>query len=262
MPAPFNYGTVTGSSFQSGGDGGDPRNGLFPGQRRNNVFTHGEYDVTDYITLFAEGLYSHNRSSLDASIVPEQGAANQFTIFAGNPYIPAATVAAMTAARATSIPVGRYLAEFPPDVIDFQATTKRGVFGAKGDVFDNWHYDTSVTYGETDQNGGQLNLPKLRNLYAAADAVVSPASGQVVCRSTIYNAAGVYTPAGTGEDPGCVPLNIFGTGSASQAAINYIEGGSTKDLKLNQTVCRLQRGWRSWSGSPVRRRADQSRGRF
>lgn len=226
--APFNYGTITGTSFQSGGDGGDPRNGISPDQRRGNLFAHGEYDVNDWMTLYAEGLYSHARTRIAASIVPEVGAGGQFTIFSGNPYIPANIQTAMTTNHLASISVGRYLTEFPPDVIDFQTEVKRVLTGAKGDfgmIGGNWHYDAYYEQGGSDQSGGQFNLPNLRHLYAAADAVTNPANGQIVCRSTL-----------SGLDPGCVPLNIFGTNSASPAAVNYITGNSVKDLHLIQQV--------------------------
>ncbi|MEJ1969164.1 MAG: TonB-dependent receptor [Rhizomicrobium sp.] len=241
VSAPFNYGTVTGTSFQSGGDGGDPRNGISPDQRHSNAFLHSEYDLNDWLTFYAEGMYSHERTRIDASIIPEVGAGGQFTIFSGNPFIPADIQAAMTTDKLASISVGRYLAEAPPDVIDFQTEVKRILVGAKGDfgmLAGNWHYDVYYEQGGSDQAGGQFNLPNLRNLYAAADAVVNPATNQIVCRSNYYN-GNVFVPGGTGMDPGCVPLNIFGKNSASQQAINYIIGNSVKDLHLEQQVVSL-----------------------
>ncbi|OYY89803.1 MAG: hypothetical protein B7Y45_10270 [Sphingomonas sp. 28-66-16] len=68
----------------------------------------------------------------------------------------------------------------------------------------------------------------------AADAVRSPTDGTIVCRTTL-----------AGLDPGCVPINLFGNGSPSQAAINYVTGGSgggsysnltTKEDVLSATV--------------------------
>jgi outer membrane receptor protein involved in Fe transport len=236
--APFNYGTITGTSFQSGGDGGDPRNGISPDQRHANAFLHGEYDVTDWLTVYGEGLYAHERSRIAASIVPEVGAGGQFTIFSGNPFIPSNIQATMTADKLASISVGRYLAEFPPDVIDFQSEVMRGVIGAKGDfgLFGgSWHYDTYYEQGGSDQYGGQFNLPNLRNLYAAADAVVNPVTNQIVCRSNYYN-GNTFVPGGTGLDAGCVPLNVLGTNTASKAAIDYVIGNSVKDLHLVQQV--------------------------
>jgi outer membrane receptor protein involved in Fe transport len=57
------------------------------------------------------------------------------------------------------------------------------------------------------------------------DAVRDPASGRIVCRSTLQ-----------GLDSSCVPLNLFGEGSPSAEAIGYVTGDSVKYLTLQQTV--------------------------
>ena len=58
-------------------------------------------------------------------------------------------------------------------------------------------------------------LPLTANYMNAIDAVTNPATGQIQCRST----------ATTAPNNGCVPLDVFGTGVNTQAAINYIEPG-------------------------------------
>ena len=59
----------------------------------------------------------------------------------------------------------------------------------------------------------------------AADAVVNPANGQIVCRSTL-----------TTPNNGCQPANLFGTNNFSQAAKDYLYGTATQTQKFRQHV--------------------------
>jgi outer membrane receptor protein involved in Fe transport len=63
------------------------------------------------------------------------------------------------------------------------------------------------------------------HLAAAADAVVNPANGQIVCNVTLTN-PGLY--------PGCVPLNLFGQNTINSAMSNYILSTTTYHLRENQ----------------------------
>jgi hypothetical protein len=82
----------------------------------------------------------------------------------------------------------------------------------------------------------------LERLYAAADAVRDPTSGNIVCRVTLTN-PGLY--------PGCVPINLFGSGAPSQAAINYVEGSASYQTDFTQDVADLSvraRPFSTWAG--------------
>ncbi len=228
IPAPFNFGTITGAQFQSGGDGARANLALAPNIRRANAFAHGEFEVSPALTLFAEGSYARSHVISDNDVNPNVGSSGQFTIFRDNAYLPASILARMITANVQSIPVGRWERDFPLPQIDTLTRMVRGSGGVKGNIGGPWNYDASYTYGETRQRIAENNLPIVRNLYAAADAVVNPANGQIVCRSTLM-----------GLDPGCQPLNIFGEGSPSQAAINYIIGDSIKYLRVRQQVAAI-----------------------
>jgi iron complex outermembrane receptor protein len=104
---------------------------------------------------------------------------------------------------------------------------KRFVGGIKGE-YGEWTYDASFTHGVARQEVAERNLTINRRLYAAADAVVNPATGLVVCRSTL-----------AGLDPGCVPLNLFGQGAPSVAAIRYVTGDAIQYLTIKQDVAAL-----------------------
>src|SRR5262249_49431219 len=93
--------------------------------------------------------------------------------------------------------------------------------GLEGRLGGGWRWDSFYTHGE-----GKVRLDSFDNVnngrfYAAIDAV-RDSSGNVVCRVTTINPS-LY--------PGCVPMNIFGDKSPSQASIDYITGDTWWDAK-------------------------------
>ncbi len=239
---PMNFGAFhnpsnTAASFAGGGDGAIANQPFTPDTLRRSFFLHGEYDVSPNLTLFADAMHNNNQTFL-ASQVVSQLTTTQFTIFEGNAYLPAAVntiFAANTGTQAFSLT--RYDRDFGLQQDYDNVIVRRVAFGAKGRINDSWTYDTTVTQQNTNQLF-DIKVTNLRNLYAAADAVVNPANGQIVCRSTIYASPASTTPAagGTTMDPGCVPLNLFGDGAVSQAAANYVMGVNHANIALKQTT--------------------------
>ena len=232
VSAPFQYGTIVGSTFMSGGDplAGNPENGLFPDQKRSTLFSHVEYDLTNDITAFADALYGRSHAAIRGSNNFATGAATQLTIFQDNAFLPADIKARMIASsNLQSIPLGRYFPEFGAVQNESLIYVTRGSAGLRGSLLGNWKWDGSYAYGETRQKLAKNNLPNLRNLFAASDAVIAPVgtpnAGKIVCRSTL-----------TGFDAGCVPLNPFGIGTISKEMANYVLGDSYKELNLKQNV--------------------------
>ncbi len=76
-------------------------------------------------------------------------------------------------------------------------------------------------------------------LALATDAVRNPA-GQIVCRSTLTNPGN-----------GCVPLNRFGVGVASQEALDYVLGTPLRTQEFQQDVAALNfttNAFEGWAG--------------
>jgi iron complex outermembrane recepter protein len=213
----FNRGTTTGSAFQNGGSGARVNVSLVPNQQRYNVFGSLKYDISDSISLTVDGLYARSHTLQRAFVEPETGSASQFTIFRDNAFMPTALRNLMVTNNLNQILVGRYEADFPPVELEYTTKLYRGSAGLEGKLGARWNWDLNYAYSQTDQRAQEGNNVISRNLYAAVDAVSS--GGQIVCRSGIA---------------GCVPLNIFGLGSPSAAAIDYVLGDSYKDLRLTQ----------------------------
>ncbi len=220
---PFQQGADAGTAFASGGQGAYAVFGVSPAEDRENAFLHADWDVNDDLTLFAEGLFDRTYTSLDAQYSHQAGP-TQFTIFRNNAYLPA-PVAAVFAANPslTSFTLGRFSPDITNDVVNTLEEVGRIAVGAKGRINSRWTFDASLSQQYT-VNNIDVTEPIMRNLYAAADAVVNPANGQVVCNSTLQ-----------GLDPGCAPLNLFGVGSPSAAAIRYVVGNNRGDTVFMHT---------------------------
>jgi len=237
-PRPFVYGTNIGSTYMSGGEGPRPNISFAPDERRSANFVHAELTVTDTVSAFAEAGYSYAFTHSGNEISAQSGAFAA-TIFSGNPYIPAQIQAQMTTQGIKSFTLGRYTKEFDLIGIDLKTRVFRQAVGLNGTSMfgaNNWSWDLSFSNGRTSQFAPETNLPITPNWFSAADVVVHPTTGNFVCRSNFYDAAGNFVAAGTGTSPGCVPMNLFGEGSISKQAEDYVVGDSWKRLVLKQRL--------------------------
>ena len=221
---PFQPGFMPGAAFASGGQGAYAVFGISPAEDRENAFLHAEWDANPNMTLFAEGLFERTYTSLEAQYSHQQGT-TAFTIYPNNAYLPASVQAVFAAnPTLTSFTLGRYSPDITNDVVNTLEQVGRVAVGAKGAIGSRWTWDTSVSQQYT-VNNIDVTEPIERNLYAAADAVVDPATGQIVCNSTLK-----------GLDPGCAPIDLFGAGSPSAAALKYVVGNNRGDTVFNHTA--------------------------
>lgn len=227
VAAPFNLGTAVTSTTMIGGDGAPQQFGFTAGLESYNAFARLTGEVTDNLELFVEGSAARSTSSYDVAR-SSQTAGTAFTIFNDNAYLPADIRARLADTNTTSFRLARVDRDFGYSRVNGKSDTWRVTAGLNWKLGSNWEAEGYYAHGSNDYRVDTYNNPIYRRLFAAADAVVNPANNQIVCRSTLQ-----------GYDPGCVPINLFGDGSVSKDALNYIMGTASQLLKLRQDVASL-----------------------
>ncbi|MEO6376680.1 MAG: TonB-dependent receptor [Caulobacteraceae bacterium] len=228
------YANAGGTSYMSGG--GQPgvnfplAQQIIPPYRRANLYTRGSYELTPSITAWTEASYAwqHGGGTSTAS------RNTSYVIRNDNPFIPAALRTLMTANNVTTFNLGRTNFDIGVTTGDVRQYTGRVAGGLTGTlpIQGGWKWDLTAGYGQNRNsmharnnligNSATLAYP---NMALAVDAVVNPANGQIVCRSTLTNPAN-----------GCVPINLFGFGSPSQLAKQYVAGTAIATTIYKQTT--------------------------
>lgn len=247
-PVPFNFGNVSGTLS----NGGTFENPVLSGQANNltvpiesqTLFGHFAYALTDDIRATFELNYGHSFTTNGSASYTRQG---NITVRIDNPYLDPSIVARMVAAGVTTFPLGttnvnnldaRRGDEFVENTglgnlyDDVERTMFRQVAALEGS-FRGWKWDANLQHSKVKRNTHVVVDPIVANYNFAIDAVRVTAAnvgasglavGSIACRSTL-----------TSPTNGCQPLNLFGFGVASPAAIAYINSGPAEsDLTLEQ----------------------------
>jgi iron complex outermembrane recepter protein len=241
--SPFNLGfPAQGFGARVGGDGallGYNTSNVRPEVERYSALAHVSYDISDRLSWFGEVAYS----SSDALGTPANGGLGPtgLVIRPDNAFL---TPAVATAIGANGGSLARI---FMPSVINALNTTDnkttRFVTGVEGQLGSDWAWDAYYQHGENENHQrlfnnmvGSLAGGAVRQhdfLRWALDAVRSnPAvpTSPIVCRATLPGPSFVANAAG------CVPLNIFGDGNASPAALEYVFRTLKEDNEYSQDV--------------------------
>jgi iron complex outermembrane receptor protein len=239
QPRQFNYGSQLTTLTMVGGDGLDHGVNLsaVPEVRRETAFAHLSFDFTDNVSMYVEGMYGNARVHF-VPLSAWEGQSTGFTIFDDNAFLPEQIRQRMAAENITSFPLWRFSYDFGPLVSESRNRTKSGTLGFEA-TFGGWSVDAYYQHGENNYLQTTQNNPKINLLYNAVDAVVGP-DGRIVCRSTLVN-----------PNNGCVPLNLFGEGSPSPAALDWILGTTVGDQIVRQDVFNVAvsgQPWNTWAG--------------
>jgi len=133
----------------------------------------------------------------------------------------------------------------------------RGVAGVDGNVSDHATFELSYVYGRNETTYRNNNARIWDRYYAALDTVdegqflTGTPNGNIVCRSDLsagfiepFNISGVFSNGEpypfpqtfTPGDGTCQPLNLFGEGNASQAAIDWVTADLVNTYAIDQHV--------------------------
>ena len=220
--APYDSGLYpVGTQGTVGGDGPSlslDLNILVPIERYA-AFTRASYDLSENLELFIEA--SAGESKADYTLVNNQHLGN-LTMRADNAYLPAALRTTLNNAGQTSFNMGRVHRDFGTIHEDNTNRLGRAVIGLDGKLGGGWTWDAYYQYGRNRET--LIEGPTIinNNFALAVDAVQAP-SGQIVCRSTLTNPTN-----------GCIPINLFGEGSPSSTAIDYVTGYRDEETIFKQ----------------------------
>ncbi len=219
--APFARGTDFTTSSKVGGDGQDLAwyNYFTPDVSRGSAFAHLSFDLTDHASIFLQGLYGTGDTSYLSPPAGGQFATWAATVYWNNAFVPTSVSSKMPVGSSFKLGRAGDLDYGSSKAIEQQNVLKSVTTGLKMDIGD-WKLDGYYQYGRTNSNIYMDNAIRLDRVYQAIDAV-KDSSGNIVCNSTL-----------THPGNGCVPLNVFGVGSPSQAAIDWI----SQDISQKQVV--------------------------
>lgn len=223
-PAPFNRGDLAGSQYMIGGDGSGQGFlsdfALAPSISRQLASGDLRYEVSDALEIGTAFYYARTRASGQAVAPFDFGT---LTIRRDNAYLPTAIATAMSVRGLTSLGFGRLSLDVGPNTSLNTTQTYRWVTDAKGRL-GAWNWDAYYQYGKTDYVGRFNGVRHNARYLAAIDSVISPITGQPICRSTL-----------TAPGNGCVPYNPFGD-TNSAAAQDYVTGDQYYHLITQQHV--------------------------
>ena len=252
----LNLGTLQDGTYTSGGDWQSYQaNGtgdLQPSQVSNRIFGRLSYDVTPDFTLFGEASWAGAHTIGENEPIFYVG---NLTIQSDNAFIPAPLAAKLAAAGQKSFKFGTYNGDLPTWTEQAYRAVSRYMLGGNGkfNAFgSDWTWNATVQEDKTEQFFQAQGVTWKARYNMAIDAVVNPATGQIVCRDTLTN-----------PNDGCVPFDVFGTNVNTQAAVDYVSplrdvqhileptpgagpgGGSYEHIALEQQVAAV-----SFNGEP------------
>lgn len=196
--------------------------------KRRSVYARLKYDFTDNLRAFVDATYAHTEGFTPNLFVTTNAGSSAITLNQDNAFLPAPLAATLLSAGQTSFQMGRQNWDFDNWAFGSTNRNRQIIGGLEGKLGNVWRWSASYQYGESHQPSTNFNDVIRANLASAADAVVNPVNGQIVCRSSLTNPGN-----------GCVPINLFGEGSPSPQALEYITDTFTSVRDYKQDVAQL-----------------------
>lgn len=240
---PHNPGIPFGTTDASGGDGFNlVETAPITADLERITFTgSAEYELTDSIRIFGEGSYykANAFEIIDQPIfnATQFGGVSAPLIFSVNdPRLNPADRATLVGLGVTDFRLSRASRDIVQNNASGEQELYRGVIGLSGDfsLGDRaFNWEVSANYGNSrgDFSAAVLNQQRFVN----AINVTTNAAGQIVCNPTPTRnvAPGTIAPI---ADAACVPLDVFGEGRRSAAALAYVSERTRTIAVLEQTV--------------------------
>jgi outer membrane receptor protein involved in Fe transport len=247
-----NYGNLTQGTLSNGGslsdrDGQQSFNAITQPISAYSFFGYGRYKLTDTIQFSIQGNFGYDTDKGMNVAAPQTA----LVIKSDNAFIPASVRAAMQAGGIASFTMGTlntnnwnpytanggnfssFEGSLAPAIYVNRRDVWRVVGTLDGTLGEDWSWTAYVLHAASRISTHDLSVPIIANLTAAEDAVtVTTANrgtsglplGSIACRSTLTGAA--VTVGNVTAQSGCIPIDVFGIGVASQNALNYVTGAA------------------------------------
>lgn len=227
-PESFEFGELVGPVFQLGGDGVNITDYGNIGVHitRYSGYGRADFELNDTTTLWADALYSKVEVLSDLAPNYDNGT---LTIQADNAYLDDSIRQIMIDNDIDSFAFGRMNLEDEFSENNADTEVRRFAIGAEGEFGGGWSWDA---FGQISRNSfyqESVNNRSQSRWKQGIDSVIDPATGLAACRVNVDGVA-------SNDDPACAPINVFGSGSISQAALDYYRGTSFYDSDMDQDV--------------------------
>jgi outer membrane receptor protein involved in Fe transport len=192
------------------------------GNTRYAVNMIGHFDVADAFRPYFEAKWVRTESLQEGQPTFSSGALNP-TFSINNPFLTQQArdlLVTSLAPGATGFTMQRFNIDFGGRGENHSRELFRAVIGTRGTFMDTWNYNVALNYGRTEtfyQTRGNVHLQRFTNAVNA----VRDSAGNIACS--------INTDTNTSnDDPACRPLNLFGLGAPSAAALAYITHVSSR----------------------------------
>jgi outer membrane receptor protein involved in Fe transport len=235
---PFVRGTNVGSTYMTGGDGASlsANSNILPVLERVSGYGRVTYDISDAISIYADALYSRADIFSDGTTATDNG---NLVIRRDDAFLPAEIRNILVTNNLASFSIGRVAGEDGAFFNAIENTIQRYGFGIDGKLGANWKWNGFVQLSRNEYYREDGNNRNDVRFLLGLDSVVNPANGQPICRALLANPNPTAAQDPYGDIRSCVPVNPFGAGSISQAALDYYKGTAMLRSRQQQDVYAL-----------------------
>lgn len=188
---------------------------------RTNIYAKADYEFNDSLKFVTEAIFADTKAVDRIGSVFDSWSTS---VSIDNPFMPQAVRDGLIAAGQDSFGYAREHSEFGMRMSKIHRQYYSIAAGFEGNIGSNWNWSVVGEYGKSSTSNSQFNDRIDQRWFDASDAILDPVTGQIVCRSVEARAQG------------CVPVNVFGTGTISQAAVDYISANHTSVTDTSQTL--------------------------
>jgi outer membrane receptor protein involved in Fe transport len=229
----FRTGTVVGNDMIGGeGPSNDDVSPLIAPQQHYSGLAQLRFHLGDRVSLTAQ--FRHARVWGDHIWFGDNDRGD-IAISIDNAFLSPAIRTQLAAAGQASFTMGRFNSDFPFPRIDYQRVATQGTLAIEGEFGSHWRLSGYYSHGAYRSDIETPGFVLTTNFAQAVDSVIDPATSQPICRVKLADISS-----------SCVPINLFGNGAPSTAALAYITGTPSQ-----HALTTLDVGGFSLRGEPV-----------